>query len=169
MPEKRGELVALGVVARPHGVRGEVRVHLYNPESTLLYELDAIDLRKDGVVRRVAIEDARPGGDACLMRLEGCSDRDAADALRGTELCIAREELPPLADDEMYQTDLEGLSVATEDGTRVGTVIRVIEYPSVSCLEVRCEERVVEIPMLERYIVRFADDGVVARNLDELQ
>jgi len=83
--------IALGVVARPHGVRGEVRIHLYNAASDVVLALREIDLEGHGRFRVAA---ARRDREAVLLRLEGCSTRDRADELRGARIGVPRSALP---------------------------------------------------------------------------
>ncbi|MCA9529126.1 MAG: 16S rRNA processing protein RimM [Myxococcales bacterium] len=169
-------LVALGVVARPHGVHGELRVHPYNPGSPLLFEQDDVTLRQSAdeggstwAVRRV-----REAPKAVLLTLDGCSSREAADALRGYEVCVPRDRLPALDEGELYFVDLLGAAVveASTDGAArpVGEVVRVLEYPSADCLEVRCADGVREVPLLPRWVTAFDVEAAVVTvaALDEL-
>jgi len=162
-------LIPLGAVARPHGVRGELRVHRFNPDSTLLLERESVWLRRDGDEREVRVERARLHGAFVLLTLEGVRSREAADALRGAEVCVPREELPPPDEDELYHVDLIGLPAQLEDGTAVGTVSDVIRYPSVDCLAVDTEEGRREIPVLEPYVVEVDLDAgrVVLAHVDD--
>jgi 16S rRNA processing protein RimM len=118
-----------GVVGRPHGLDGSF--HVAEPVATLL-EMGT-EVRLGGVQRtivRLAGHDGRP-----IMRLEGCDDRDAADALRGQDLLVARTRAPDLEEDEWWATDLEGCAV--RDGDReVGVVARLLALPSCEVLEV---------------------------------
>lgn len=107
----------LGYVAGAHGVRGGVKVKLFNPDSTALESNVAVLLRpseqtsvRPFVVSRVS----EAGGGAVRIWLEGVDDREAAEALRGCELWIDRAELPALGDDEYYLADLIGLEVVRE-------------------------------------------------------
>lgn len=145
-------LVTLGVIARPHGVRGSVRVHLFNPDSSVLEEVDAVFVRDaSGNARRTAVRNARPGPKALLMDLEGCDTREAAEALRGSAVCVPREALPPAGEGEVYFFDLIGLEVKSA-GRAIGKVLDVVEYPSADCLRVQLEHGVVEIPILPLWI-----------------
>ncbi len=149
-------LVALGAVARPHGVRGELRVHRFNPDSPVLLDRASVWLRTpDGKseAREVKVERARPHGELVLLTLEGVVGREAAEALRGHAVCSPREDLPPPDEDELYHIDLVGLSVRTESGEEIGVVSEVIRYPSVDCLLVEGADGVREIPILEPYLV----------------
>ena len=153
-PSRDGpELVVLGVITRPHGVRGEVRVHRFNPTSTLLLELDRVVVRsKDGATRERAIRASKRSGDADVLALEGVVRAEEAEALRGAELCVPPEKLPPPAEGEFYHRDLVGMRV--REGERdLGEVLEVATYPSVDALRVKTERGVIEIPILEPYVV----------------
>jgi 16S rRNA processing protein RimM len=121
-------MLVAGRVGRPHGLDGSF--HVADPRPTLLacaaLVLDGRPLR----VERRAGTDARP-----ILRLEGVRDRDAAEALRGTELLVARSDAPALDEDEWYAEDLAGCLVV--DGDReLGRVRRLVPLPSCEALEV---------------------------------
>ena len=115
------EKVQVGYVARAHGLRGEVRVHLHAPESTVLLDVETIFV--GGQERR--IESARPANGAVLLGLEGVHDRDAADALRGQTVEVERAAIP-LADGEYLLQDLPGCAVVDAAGAPVGVVVEVM-------------------------------------------
>lgn len=149
------EPIAFGVVTRPHGVRGEVRVHPYNPDSELLLQVDRVWLLAEGAEpRQVVVERARRGPHAVLVQLEGVRGREQAEALRGTVLGIDRDVLPPTGEDEWYVVDLVGSVVRDAQGTMLGEVVDVISYPSVDCLKVRAPDGDREVPMVEPWIQR---------------
>ena len=81
-------------------------------------------------VTRRSGTDAKP-----ILRLSGVETREAVDALRGEPLLADRAAAPPLEEDEFWADDLVGLAVT--DGDRpVGTVERVLSYPSCELLVV---------------------------------
>lgn len=147
------ERIVLGVVTRPHGVRGEVRVHRFHASSPLLLEIERVLLRpKDGAEREVVVRSSKRSGDADVLLLDGCARPEDAEALRGAELAVLREWLPAPAEDEHYHVDLIGLQV-TEAGAPLGEVLEVMAYPSVDVLRVRTERGVIEIPIIEPYVI----------------
>jgi 16S rRNA processing protein RimM len=78
----------------------------------------------------LTVESARPHSGRLLVRFAEVSDRDAAEALRGTQLLIATAALPPPEDpDEFHVHQLEGLRAELEDGSVVGTVREVVHGP----------------------------------------
>lgn len=147
------ELVAIAAIARPHGVMGELRVHRFNPDSRLLLDAETVWLRRDGKTARHTVKRARVHHAQVLVTLEGTVGREAAEALRGSEVCLPRSVFPPPDEDEFYFIDMLGASVITEDGRTLGTVAEVLHYPSVDCLRVEEPEGDREIPLVEPYIV----------------
>ena len=119
-----------GTVGSPHGLDGSF--HVSRPNAPLLV-LGATVLVADAErrVTRRAGTDARP-----ILRLEGCDDREAARALTGQDLFVARAAAPALEEDEWWAEELEGCAVH-DGGQKVGTVRRLLGLPSCEVLEVQ--------------------------------
>ena len=124
--------LAGGVVGRPHGLDGSF--HVLSPRPALLALGTTVRAAgRDAAVVRLAGTDERP-----IVRLAGVDTREAADALRGTELLVPRSVAPPLEDDEWWAEDLVGCRVV--DGDRaLGRVVRLMPLPSCEVLEVAPE------------------------------
>jgi 16S rRNA processing protein RimM len=115
-----------GQVGRPHGLDGAF--HVKHPDGDLLAAADEVIVggRRRAVERRAGTVE-RP-----ILRLEGCSRREDAEALRGEELLA---DPPPLEEGEFWARDLVGCRVT--DGERsVGVVSRMVALPSCEALEV---------------------------------
>ncbi|MEM8608971.1 MAG: ribosome maturation factor RimM [Myxococcota bacterium] len=147
--------VELGVIARPHGVTGELRIHVYNPESSLLEQLQEVFVlsEDDEPPSLVEVLGTRRAPKSLLMRLRDVETREDADALRGFRLAVPRAALPDLEEGEYYHADLIGLAAYTGD-TRVGEVVEVLDYPSVDCLRLRTDAGFLEVPMLPPWFDR---------------
>ena len=163
--------IELGVIARPHGVTGVIRVHVFNPESTLLQELGEVFLiGEDGEEPTlVEVTSTRQGPKALLMRLAGVGSREDAEALRGYTLCIPREALPELEEGEYYHADLIGLE-AFEGSEPIGKVVEIIDYPSAECLKIQRPGGFLEVPMLPKWLDRVDIKGgrVHLKDLDDI-
>jgi 16S rRNA processing protein RimM len=167
-------LVPLGVVIGAHGLRGELRVKPYNPSSELLLSLASARVRlpgERGDGRERGLRRARRHGPGLVLTLEGCDDRDAAEALRGAELCVPRSALPPLDEGEHYLFDLVGLEARLPDGQVVGRVEEALEYPASHALRVTGPRGTLEVPLLEPYVVELRpDEGfVIVDQLEDLE
>jgi 16S rRNA processing protein RimM len=118
--------LSIGVLGRPHGVRGEIVLHPFNPDGTRLERLRfPVDVEiVSGSSRRAGqLLAARPFGQgAALLRIAGSESREAVAELTNSELHIARAALPPLAAGEFYVADLVGCAVFDLEGKPRGRV-----------------------------------------------
>src|SRR6476661_4135745 len=123
-------MLEAGRVGRPHGLDGSFYVTRPSPDIPIA-EGASVDVA--GATRRIV---RRAGTDeAPIVRLDGCSSREDAEALRGTPLLLAEADVPPLEADEFWAHELAGCRVV--DGDReVGEVARMIALPSCEALEV---------------------------------
>lgn len=166
--------VPLAVVGRAHGVRGELRAHPFSEDSDLLGQVDEVLVRfvdgpRRGEAHEVSLDSVRPGNDALLVKLHGVDDRDAADEVRGAQLCVRRADFPPLEEGEFYACDVVGAEVVL-DGEVVGFVESLQTYPTVDLLVVVARGGRYEIPLVDGYVDRVDVDAgkVVLRTLDGL-
>ena len=185
-------LIALGDFARPHGVAGEVKIRLYNEATDVLDRERVVTLRgPNGLLRSARLLRPRRQGKGLVVTVEGHADRDAAERLRGVEICLPRGELPETDADEFYAADLEGavVDLVPDDGSaarRVGTVLRLVSYPTCDALVVELAPEMaaelgvkpkkrgapsLEIPLLEAFVARVdAKAGLVlVRTLEGLE
>ncbi|MFO0617765.1 MAG: ribosome maturation factor RimM [Polyangiaceae bacterium] len=169
--------IAIAEIARPHGVRGELRLKVYNQETTLVSKGRALFLTKQRAAgaqpdaRRVVITSVRETPAALLVRLEGIDDRDAAAAIQGCQLEIDRDELPDLPDGEFYACDVEGARVELVSGDVIGEVEELVTYPSCSVLRVRLTKGgEIEVPLVEAYVALVDTEAhlVKLHHVDEL-
>jgi len=153
--------IGVAEIARPHGIQGELRLKVYNPDSDLLSRRPRVRLRlPDGALRDAAITSARDANKALLVRLAGVDDRDAAEALRGVEICVAREALPPLEEGEFYACDLEGARALLPSGEEIGHVSGLQSYPTCDVLLIeRSSGGRLEVPLLAPYVGKVDAQG----------
>jgi 16S rRNA processing protein RimM len=122
-------MAAVGRIARPHGVRGEVIVNLetdfprrrFYPGAELF--LGRSNDRVEPV--RMIVATVKFLRERPVVGFEGVVDRNAAAALAGNELRIPAEQLEPLPPGRYYLHDLAGCQVATLGGEHVGQVTDV--------------------------------------------
>ncbi len=166
------KLVSIAYIARAHGLKGELRVHPHNESTDALRRKASVVLRAAGKPdREVVLDGVRVVPGAFLITLPGVATREAAEALRGTEILVPRDALPAAEEGEFYAVDIEGARVELTDGTHVGTVIELRDYPSVNALAVtRIDGSEIEVPLVDAYVARIdaAAKLVVLHHVDEL-
>jgi 16S rRNA processing protein RimM len=131
-----GTEVVVGRIGKPHGLRGEVTIDVRTDEPERRFAPGAV-LRAEppsgsassrgSSLPRLTVARARWHQTVLLLTFEELTDRDAAEAARGTLLhtTIAAGESPE-DPDEYYDHQLVGLAVHDLDGTRIGTVAGLV-------------------------------------------
>lgn len=129
------KLIQVGRVSGAFGVRGEVRITAFTEDPLSLVKFKTL-LREDGS-HALTLQGGRVAKDGVITRCPEIASKEAADALRGLKLFVAREALPePQDEDEFYLTDLIGLSVATPEGAGLGRVKAVQNFGAGDILEI---------------------------------
>jgi 16S rRNA processing protein RimM len=119
------ETLPLGTFGRPHGVRGELVLRLFNADGLALEEASlplAVEVVRGETRAPATLVAVRAMADALLVRLEGVETREAAAAITNAELWVPRGSLPPLDPGEVYVEDLVGCTVVDGEGRVRGTV-----------------------------------------------
>jgi 16S rRNA processing protein RimM len=144
--------VTLAVIIGAHGVTGEVRLKVFTEDLGRYKTLTA----KSGVA--LTLKSARPGSNGTIARFAEVADRNAAEALRGTELTVPRSALPPLDDGEYYHADLVGLPAVSTTGDPLGRVVSVEDFGAGDVIEI--ERPPVEDKPGTRFMVPMNADAV---------
>ncbi len=148
------DYLLIGRVAKAHGIKGEVKLLSYAEDSANTPHYRELLLRGGGSGDRLyAVARCRPQGKYAILTLAGVADRNAADALIGAEVWVARAQLPLLGDDEFYWHDLVGLAVETEEGGALGTVRGLMATGGHDVLVVAGRGREILIPARHEFIV----------------
>ena len=143
MSPDAGRRVLLGHIADAHGIRGEVKIRSYtsNPADIAAYG----PLSDDDGRRSFVIQSHRVSGSKVVARIEGISDRNAAESLKGVGLYVPRDRLPRIEDEEWYVSDLIGCRALESDGGTFGKVVDVQSFGAGDLLEIRPAGRSVTV------------------------
>ncbi|NIJ68642.1 ribosome maturation factor RimM [Xanthomonas sp. 60] len=115
--------ILLGRVAGAFGVRGELKLESWTEPRSAIFNYQPWILRSpSGEESELSGVRGRDTGKHLIARFPGVDDRDVVEAMRGTEVFVARSVLPPPKPDEYYWVDLEGLDVKTVEGVALGQV-----------------------------------------------
>lgn len=133
------------------GVRGEVKLESFtDPKKAILLYQPWLLRDMQGSERELAGARGRDTAKGIVASIAGIEDRDAAEALRGTEVWVAREALPPPQPGQYYWVDLEGLRVVNLDGVDFGLVSHLFSTGANDVVAVQGErERLIPFVMPE--------------------
>jgi 16S rRNA processing protein RimM len=125
------ELLAVGLITRAHGVKGEVAIRPLTEVESRFRQGSVLLLGPEGD-RRLTVGSVRgPHHGRLLVRFREVGGRDEAEAIRGKVLLIDSREAPPIREaDRFWVHQVVGLEVLTEEGSSLGRVREVLHNPA---------------------------------------
>jgi 16S rRNA processing protein RimM len=141
--------IAVGIIRKAHGVRGEASVEPWTDSADRFAELSAVTLvaPDDSKSRAVEIESSRAHGERALLKFAGIDTPEAVQLLQGWTIEIPEEDARSLDDDEYFIHDLIGLTLFDGEGRPRGVVANVLEGGGGLLLEVkRPDGKTFELP-----------------------
>ena len=140
----------IGLITKPHGVRGEMRVTPLTDDASRFKRLKNVMI--DGVSFKIA--NVKIATDAVYLSVIGVEDRNSAESFRGKFLCVKREDAEPLTEFSYYITDIIGCNVVTETGDTI-CVITEVTSAKTDIFTGRTEKgKIVRFPFLRDYLVK---------------
>ena len=160
----------IGAIVGPQGIKGQFKVKPFTatPQALAAYGPVTLD---DGRQLQVQVSSVNAKGLA-IVRAKGIDTRDAAEALRGVTLYVARDRLPDLDDGEIYHADLLGVMVCGQDGNQLGKITAIHDFGAGEIAELAPEsgptilvpfggDRLLAVDMAARIIRLSVPDGLL--------
>ncbi len=152
--EPREGYTALGVVLRPHGLKGEVRVFAFAEGAPNLQ----VGRRATIGEQEYRVVTARPDKEAWVLRLSGVGSREDAEAIRGGLMEAPDEDVERDDEESYFIHELVGIEVFTEAGERLGRITEVLQPGANDVYVVSGDRGEVLIPAIGE-VVRAVDVG----------
>jgi len=138
--ERPADIVVLGKIVGPHGLRGAVKVHPFADDPLTWAKLPQWWVGREGDApeswRPTRLLRCRLQVDHLVAELECLADRNASETAQGMFVGVPRAALPPAAKNEYYWADLIGLEVRNSHDESLGKVLGLIETPANDVLRV---------------------------------
>jgi 16S rRNA processing protein RimM len=159
--------VLVGVIVGAHGIKGEVKLKSFTSDPMSIGRYGPLQSSSG---QQFEISKLKAAKDDFIASLKNVNDRNEAEALKGTELFVARQKLPKLKTNETYAHDLMGLDVVLENGSKLGRLVGMPNYGAGDLLEVAVDgnSESVLIPFTNAFVPQ--DDfssGKIVVNLPE--
>lgn len=154
------EILQVGVIASPHGLKGEARVFPTTDDVRRFKKLKDVLLETGEKKLTLAIENVKFSGQFVILKFKGLDNISDIEKYRGMGLYVTRDKAVRLRRDEYFIADLTGLSVRTEDGANLGTLTHVISTGANDVYAVQMEgDREVLIPAIKECILDVDIEG----------
>ncbi|HEK86561.1 MAG: ribosome maturation factor RimM [Candidatus Saccharicenans sp.] len=145
---KKVELVAVGRILRSEGKDGTLKIKLYQKIKREPF-FEKVYIGKEGEYKEYEVEGYRLVRNSPFLKLKGVVDLAGAEALRGRDILVRSEDLPPLEAGTFYDFQLLGCLVETVDGQKVGKVEELVMIRNSCLLVVKGKRGRIEIPLVE--------------------
>jgi 16S rRNA processing protein RimM len=144
---------AIGRIVKTHGIRGEVQAYSYSDINYFFDYKDVFvqDKYGDKVPHRLVTARVKKGR-SVILALEGVVDLTQAGSLVNTEIFLDRSKLSPLAEGEYYWHEIEGLSVVSVGGERLGVLSGVLATGAHDVYIVKGEKGEILVPAVEQIV-----------------
>ena len=126
--------VLLAAVIGPQGLKGAVKAKIFTAAPEALTRYGALFDRNGRHFEITAVRPGKPG--EAVMSFQGIESREAAEALKGLQLFVAREKLPAAEAEEFYHADLIGLEAQDSEGRVIGKVASVHNFGAGDVIEI---------------------------------
>lgn len=174
MSDAGTKTLPFGKLGRPHGVYGEQRLFLFNPDTPILVPGLVLLAETDGGWRELHVESARNGSKFAIVAFEEIQSREDAEELTNTVLSVRRADFAELEEGEVYQSDLIDAPVRVQSGddeVLIGKVKGFLDsYQDTDVMAVtgpRIKGRLLVLMKADIVLEVDADEGVVLAPLDE--
>lgn len=123
------EYLIVGKIINTHGIKGELKVMPMTSDISRFEYLLFTSIEINGQIKEFKVEGVRYHKEFVLINLNGIDNMTDAEALKGHELLVDRENARPLDDDEYFICDLLWLKVY-EDEKLLGELADILETGS---------------------------------------
>ena len=159
---EKSDYIEAGRIVNTHGVAGEVKIEVWLDSPAFMKKFRRLFLGE----RELQVESARVQKSFLLCKLRGVDDVNAAMALKGRTVSVAREDAR-LPGGTFFLQDILGARVVDEQGEEIGTLVEILERPASNIYVVRGEEEHL-IPAVPAFILRTDPvNGVITVRLIE--
>ena len=141
------ELITIGKIVKPFGVKGEVRVLSLSDVPGRFHTLTRVTLVAPSErALTTSVTHVRDDRGGYVVGVEALATPEEAAAFRGGWIKIPEDEVPPLPAGHYYEFQLIGMTVLNKSGRTIGTLEEILETGSNSVFVVREKDREVLIP-----------------------
>ena len=148
------KLVPIGEILKPHGIKGELKILLYNEKSRSLKNNKLVFLGDNENLLEFKIERISFFIKKNRIKLFEINNKEAAESLRGKVVNIYRSNLPDLKEGEYYLNDLIDFTIVDESNNNYGVVNDILHLPANDVLSVFFNNKEYLIPMIKDVIIQ---------------
>lgn len=146
------EYLRVGKIVRPHGIKGAVKLETITTDNSRFASLTEAYIEEKGTYRPVKVVPVSHTPDSAIVMIEGVTDRNSAEAMRGKFLCVDRAHAAKLPEGRFFTEDLIGCEVYDSNGKYLGKLTDVMLRPANDVYEIKDKASTLIVPALKRLL-----------------
>ncbi len=149
----------IGVVRKPHGIKGGLKVTLYSIDLEVLQNLEQLFVNTGNEWKELTLKNCQGYDDFAILSFNEIPDRTEAELFRDREIFTLQENMPVLGDGEFYIDDLIDCEVFDENNKSLGKVIEILSPAAHDVLLIQQGDSETLIPLVDEWVVEIDIDG----------
>ncbi|MDA0782617.1 MAG: ribosome maturation factor RimM [Rickettsiales bacterium] len=134
----QNRLICIAKITSAHGIKGAVKIRSYTEDPLSIGDYPVL-YNKDGSAE-YELQIQSNNKEAVIAFIDGVNDRNEAEALKGKDLYVYRDDFEDVGENEFYYEDLVGLRVKLQNGTEYGEIISIQNYGAGDIVEIRLKK-----------------------------
>jgi 16S rRNA processing protein RimM len=131
------DLVVMGQVIAPFGIKGWLRIRSFTDEIDGLANYSQWWLQLASGWQMFTLAESNVGNKGLTAQFAEIADRTQAETLSNAQVAVSRTALPQLEEDEFYWADLIGFCVETQNQEKIGVLEGLLETSAADVLVVK--------------------------------
>lgn len=162
-------LITLGKIIKPHGIRGEIKVIIYNLNPSELNNIKTLYIKEEdtSTYKPIHIKEIRSLNDNFIIRLQEVTNRNDAELYRNQKIYMDKKDLPPLSENEFYIFDLLNKQAFDTKDNYLGEIIDIYSTPLYEVVIIAKGDLRVDIPVISEYFVDVVEDKVIMDDISD--
>ncbi len=164
---EKTNFIPCGKLVKPHGIKGELKLFIYNKDSNILKNKINIWIKNNDEFSSFNIRYIK-GENSKIVKLDKVDNRNDAELISKKEFFILRSDFPKIESDNFYINDVINFKVL-ENGNKLGYIYDIFTLPGGNVLGIKFNQKEILIPMIDKYIEFFDFDKkiVILKNIKE--
>ena len=162
----KNDLITIGIIIAPHGVRGEVRIVPLTDFPERFENLKTVFLEDDS---KMELESVKFSNKFIIAKFKNINSRNDIEIFNGKLLMLNRSDIPSLPEGEYYNFDIIGLEVIDDKGSKLGKITEVLKTGSNDVYVVEGKKQIL-VPALKKVVkeINLTDGFMKVELLEEL-
>ena len=147
------DFVRIGIIAKPQGIRGEVKINCLTERLERFLDLKEIYLEDKGEYLHFNVKGTRLAGECAFLFLEKIYSRTDAELIRGKYVCVKREDAIELPEGRYFIFDIIGCDCVTQEGKTLGKIVDVLQPGANDVYVVKAPKGEILIPAVKAFVL----------------